>query len=533
MFAIYSMAVLSLTEDECRELLQENRAILLPRYVAATKRALARARFMSSTSIVVLQALVLHILCIRHDYEPRAVWALTGAAIRIAEGMGMRLDGTLLGLSPFETETHRRIWWQLRMHDFRAAELSGQAKFRDFDLDENTPKRPANINDSDMYPTMPHAPAESTKPTEMIWIMLRSDLASFAANQKVKMKRAGKSVPASEEFSAMDDLKMKDGFIKNLEDMIETKYLRYCDPCQPLQLVTLGAGRIAMNLIKFVAHHPRRWATLEQVPASEQQFVWNICMQLLEQYQMLQSIPQLRRFAWNVPYYIQWHAVIHVLDTLRAEPLHQDVVKAWRLIDALYENNSEMLLSTNRPILVAVGNLCLKAFSARAAALTKEKRSVVGPPIYITKLREQREAAKARREAAMARNKRRESFDREKRLTNADTDQKWSDTAPWSTGVDDQAQSQQYPGTKLTPNTVQGGTRTADDAFWLSDTLDNDLFAGTGIDMMNADSEAILAQGSWLDTPNSGEAIDWDQWDAWIGIVDPVRSNGASGTEKS
>jgi hypothetical protein len=49
--------------------------------------------------------------------------------------MGMHLDGILLGLSPFETEIRRRIWWQLRMYDFRAAELSGQAKFRDFELD--------------------------------------------------------------------------------------------------------------------------------------------------------------------------------------------------------------------------------------------------------------------------------------------------------------------------------------------------------------------------------------------------------------
>lgn len=115
MFAIYSMAVLSLTDSECKEMLGETRATLLPRYVAATKTALARARFMSSTSIVVLQALMLHILSIRDIYEPRAVWSLTGVAIRIAEGMGMRLDGTLLGLSPFETEIRRRIWWQLKM----------------------------------------------------------------------------------------------------------------------------------------------------------------------------------------------------------------------------------------------------------------------------------------------------------------------------------------------------------------------------------------------------------------------------------
>lgn len=67
------MAVLSLAENECKEMLEETQALMLPRCVAATNAALSRARFMSSTSVVVLQTLVLHILSIRDASEPRAV----------------------------------------------------------------------------------------------------------------------------------------------------------------------------------------------------------------------------------------------------------------------------------------------------------------------------------------------------------------------------------------------------------------------------------------------------------------------------
>ena len=63
---------------------------------------------------------------------------------------------------------------------------------------------------------------------------------------------------------------------------------------------------------------------MEQVAASEQQLVWRTDIQLLEQYNVMQSTPQLRRFTWNVPYFIQWHIVIHILDTLRTDPLHLD-----------------------------------------------------------------------------------------------------------------------------------------------------------------------------------------------------------------
>jgi hypothetical protein len=305
---------------------------------------------------------------------------------------------------------------------------------------------------------------------------------------------------------------------------METKYLRFCDPSQPLQLMALLGARSTTNLVRFMAHHPRRWSNLVQVPESEQQLVWSIIVQLLEQYNMMQSSPQLQRFAWYVPSFIPWHIVIHVLDTLRTDPLHPDAVKAWRLIDTLYENNSEMLLSIKMPIFVAVGNLCLKAFSARAAALTKEKRSLSDPPVYITKLREQREAAKARREAAIAKSKGRDATDSEKRLTTTDADATWPQTNRRSAEALVEPQPQQCSAA----NPVQGSTWTGDDAFWLSEALDDGFFVGGAADVMNLDTDAILAQDYWLDTPN-GEVIDWAQWDAWFGNLDPVRPNIGAG----
>ena len=532
MFAIYSIAVLSLTKDECKEILGEPRASLRRRYVTATKAALSRAKFMSTTSIVVLQALLLHIFSIRHSHEPRAIWSLTGATIRIAEGMGMRLDGSLLGLSPFETELRRRIWWQIKMHDFRAAELGGQAKLRDIEVDDTTPKKPANVNDSDLHPTMAQAPTESNKATEMIWVTFRSELASFAASQKVKMQKKGKAMFSSEEYPAMDDLKMKDEFITKLEDMLEAKYLRFCDPSQPLQFLTLVMGRAAINLMRFLSHHPRRWAKLDKVPTSEQDYVWNVVIQLLEQYRMVQTNPQLHLFAWNTPYFIQWHAVIHLLDTLRADPLHLDAAKAWGLIDALYENNSEMLLSTNRPIFVAVGNLCLKAFSARVVALTRQGTSLSDPPEYIVKLQEQRQAAKARRQTAIAKIKRQENHHDKNGPIARKTDVSWQGATSMSTPMSTETlvdnQPQHYSVAMQQANPVQESIWTGDDAYWLKDAMDDCFFTSGPTDAVNQGMDAILAQESWFETPNS-DGIDWEQWDAWQGNVEPIRPNPGLG----
>ncbi|OAL26196.1 hypothetical protein AYO22_04374 [Fonsecaea multimorphosa] len=525
MFAIYSIAVLSLTEDECKEILGETRVILLSYYVAATKRALFRAKFMSTTSIVVLQALVLHILSIRDDYEPRAVWSLSGVALRVAEGMGMGLDGTFLGLPPFETEIRRRIWWQIRSHDARAAELSGQAKFRgDFEFTETTPKMPANVDDRDIYPAMSQAAVESTRPTEMIFCMIRSTMATFAAAQIKKIGKVRKAAFASDEYPAMDDLGGKDDFIKEVEDILETKYLRFCDPSQPLQLMALICGRTASNLIRFLAHHPRRWAYQDHVPASERRLVWGVVIRLLEQYNMMQTDPNLRRFAWHVSYFIQWHAVIHVLDTLRTDPLHGDAQSAWRLIDTLFENNLEMLLSMNRPIAAAVGNLCLKAFAAREAVLRRQQTVLHRPPEYITKLREQREAAKARREEATMRSQMQDPLSDQNRLKTSDADPTSPDTILRSRDTHAAAQPQQHLLSKQQVSDFQSNARGEDDAFWLSDTLGDGFPPDGAADMMSLYTDAILAQEYSLNTPNDG-AIDWERWDSWFGHLNPLQPN--------
>lgn len=517
MYAIYSIAVLSLPDQECKDVLGQPRKTLHRYYVAATKAALARAKFMSSTSIVVLQALILHILSIRDAYHFRAVWTLTGVAIRIAQVAGLHVDGALLGLSPFESEIRRRIWWQLTLNDFRAAELCGQAKFRNLELDQTTPKRPANVDDCDLSPSMTEPPQDSARPTEMLWCVLRADMLSFAAGPIAKAKRQPKHAFTSEEYAAMDDLKSKDDFSRQLEDHLETSYLRFCDPSQPLHLLALIVGRVAANIIRFVAHHPRRWAKQKEIPLAERQLLWEVVTRLLEQYNMAQSTAQLQRFAWNAPYFIQWQAVIHLMDTLRAEPLHVDAEKAWRLIDVLYENNLEMLLSTKEPIYVAVGNLCLKAYNARLAAVQKQDPAQSGTPAYIAMLRKQREEAKLRRQLSLAKSQEQTAPTVKVNLSDQVVDSTSSPSTVRKAGDShDDGRPKGDGKSNLWP---QGGnTSTGDDAFWLGSHTGRDIVSkNVGVpDLMNLDTEAILAQEFSIDTLNN-DVINWEQWDVWLG----------------
>ena len=519
MFAIYGAAVMSLKDDECKQRLGEPRKMLLSRYTSAAKVALSRAKFMGTISLVVLQALVLHLLSVRDIYAPRAVWSLTGVAVRIAQSMGLDRDGASLGLPPFETELRRRIWWQLKTHDFRTAELCGLAKFRDLDTGAGSTQWPTNINDDQFYPGMPSLVAESIAFTDNIFIAVRYELARFAASRVDKFRQSGIS-PNRWDLHATESKVMGDEAFKEIEELLETKYLRYCDPTQPLHLLTMLTVRLSMNNVRFLTHHPRRWASIEQTPLSERQMVWELSIKLLEQYTMWQSNPQLKQFAWHAAYSRQWPAFIHILDTLRANPQIAHADKAWQLIGSLYENNPDMVFETRKPIHVAVGNLCLKAHSAREAALQSQNISPPPTAEFILQLRRQREVAKAKRQARDAKSSRPEDQVNHGQANACDTSLGPDASVVSLSNTLDSTYLQQST-TSNPPNFTGLGGVTEGDPFWSINGFD-DSQLGNLDDVMNLDPESMLAQDQSMEG-NDAQPITWEQWDAWLVDFNAIR----------
>ena len=147
---------------------------------------------MGTTNLVTLQALILHLISVRDIYEPRVIWSLTGIAVRIAQSMGLERDGIPLGLPPFETEMRRRIWWQLKFHDFRTAELCGLAKFRDVELGPENTKLPTPVNDDQLYPSMSSHVSEPNFLTDSVFVALRCELVGFAISRIATFCRQGR-----------------------------------------------------------------------------------------------------------------------------------------------------------------------------------------------------------------------------------------------------------------------------------------------------------------------------------------------------
>lgn len=455
----------------------------------------------------------------REVYDSRTLWTLSGVAIRMAEGMGLHRDGTALGLPPFETQLRRRIWFQITTLDYRTAELAGSTKFKRLGLEEVTTQAPLNINDNDIWPGMKELPVEKPEITEMSFCCIRYEFATFWT-KRLLARVGGDLTTLWENYKSPKSIADKDAGIDELEQILEEKYVRHCDPSVPIELMISIVARTAVNTMRMVAHHPRRWANDQEMPESERQLMWKLCNKIVDGYLLCIASKQLRSFAWHTTFYFQWQALIYLLDCVRANPTMDGADDAWRLVNETFEVHPEFVIDTKKPLNVAVGSLCLKAYNAREETFRREGRYLPAkPPHYIQQLRKQRDAAQAKQAARRAK--------AEAQAQTQLQSQSQSNQSPSTVSTGDlvnnmtpaDAQFAYYPTQRPLPPLhtlsleqqpkmqLQMNPPQQPVPFWF------DTFSAAGSQLTGADMDWMMMQDPVIDQSNQ---MDWSQWDSLL-----------------
>lgn len=339
-----------------------------------------------------VESLIVSQIAVRTSLDSRTLWVSTGIACRIGQGLGLHRDGDALSLSVFETEIRRRVWWQIIILDFRAAELSGSGRLADFSLFDTKP--PSNIDDSDLWVGQSQDELESTvrgrgghaRATEMINVALRCEIGSFWKEQMQKdsitfdPQRGPQFLHGIRPRPWDGDMAYRDHLINELEKRLEDKYLRYCDPGKPQELFAHIYGRAAIASMRLLAHHPRRWDNPRDTQHEERELLHNLCIRLVDYDLLYHSTQALQPYAWHVDDSFQWQALIYLLRQLHEHPL-VNATAAWDRIDRVFQYHPCIML-VNNPLHSAIQRLTVKAWCARNSALRDagEGRDISIPP---------------------------------------------------------------------------------------------------------------------------------------------------------
>ncbi|KAK2749673.1 hypothetical protein FQN57_005895 [Myotisia sp. PD_48] len=331
MFAVYYTAIATMTQTECLSRLGESRDDALTRYRFAFEQALGRANILNSQSFTLLQGLVLFLLCVRQQDNSRYVWSMTSIAYRIAQGLGLHRDGQTFGLSPFETEMRRRLWWHICTLDLRAAEDYGCDPFI-HDAFYDT-RFPLNINDDDISPDTKEPPEDRDGISEMSFFLIRCEVILIA--------RRLSFVPAStqcRQFVASHTIKDVESTIENLNKRLETRYVMYCDMNIPIHWVCATVARLIIAKLWLMVHRPMVRPSLETALAKETHSRLLVtCIEIIEFSRLLETNSNTSKWSWLFRTHMQWHPVAFLLSELCVRPMCPGTERAWRAINSVYE----------------------------------------------------------------------------------------------------------------------------------------------------------------------------------------------------
>lgn len=272
----------------------------------------------------------------------------------------------------------RRLWWQFAFFDERTANLCGSRP--SLDLQGDT-RPPLNINDSDLSPGMTHPPKERSEITEMAFCMTKFQVGDF-------LRRTIPLHPMSIDGLRRSSMSLlcKDEVINKLQDSLEQRFLRHCDPLQPLHLLCSIFCRIAICKLRLSVHNP--FPHGEQgvsTPQSESDLIFDNGMKVIGYGIMLYSAPNLRRYQWFLGANFVWDSFIYTLIELRHRKTGRRVDHAWTQIAQLFQNIPQVLTESGNPLYAAVGIWTLKVWEECSAA--REGVALSKTPDFINQLR--------------------------------------------------------------------------------------------------------------------------------------------------
>ncbi|KAJ9634480.1 hypothetical protein H2204_006305 [Knufia peltigerae] len=407
MFGIYCVSVLSLGKEDCQSLFGIPRDDLLKSYQFGCEQALLKCDVLRTEDLDCLVALYLYLVSFRPGTDPRSVSSMLGIAMRIAQRLGIHYESinTKCG-GLLEAEMRRRLWWSLVIFDHRICELS------DYKTTMLSPtwdcKTPLNINDSDIRAEMTTTPIPHDRPSETLFAVVRSEMSDFVRHTSFHLDFTnpalkGLATTNHNHINHNVDSSGHGDELSTLENLMESKHLRFCNPENPLHFMTVWVTRGHLARNRLLDHHSRHSSLMSsntttttstnhsnsntnpspnshsnpntphsshhlESSAQQHDSAMTYAMRMLECDTRLMTSPLTKGYAWYMHNYFPFPAYIHIVRSLEKRPTQKHADQAWSVMSDNYDARFSEVADDDNPLFKVFSGAILQAWDARVAA---------------------------------------------------------------------------------------------------------------------------------------------------------------------
>lgn len=254
--------------------------------------------------------------------------------------MGLHRDGKTLGLSIFETELRRRLWWCIAANDGRVAE-DHSITISSHDPSTNI-EFPSNVDDNELYPGMTELLGSRGRWTEM-------SLPLIMKEYSIARRRLYDVLPPLR--TDMPSEATRKEILDKAIAHCEREYFQYCNSIIPVQRAAMLIGRAVMAKLDFVSR--LQWLSMANQNTtrglvSTDETLAEAC-QILEYGTQMQSDELLQNYRWIVDIYPQYHVLLYVVWRLCVQPTGPSVERAWCQVEKSFDVQIGRLGFENSP----------------------------------------------------------------------------------------------------------------------------------------------------------------------------------------
>ncbi|RDL34637.1 uncharacterized protein BP5553_07765 [Venustampulla echinocandica] len=324
-FAAMFSGVVSMDESVILRDFGVSKASLISNFKLGTETALARANFLRTTKLETLQGFVMYLIPLCRAEVSRAHSVLFGAALRMAECMGLHRDGETYGMNALETHVRRLIWHQLCFLDIRTCEAQGPRP--SIRRDEYDTKLPLNVDIADL-----HATGDPPAPVDR-WTDTTLSLIRFEINDMMRTIWVDRPRIQRRKISLTAELSK----IETFKNTMAAKYDHLMDDRIPFQKYARLVKALLLSRLHVMVLHQYHNSVVSPMPDRLKNILIASATTNLETAMAVGTLPELHNYEWYTGALTQHHTAFLLLLEIYIAPHRKEADRIWTCLDWIFE----------------------------------------------------------------------------------------------------------------------------------------------------------------------------------------------------
>jgi hypothetical protein len=236
-------------------------------------------------------------------------------------------------------------------------------------------RTPLNVNDSDIRPEMKVPPTIREGSTDALFAVVRSEMGDFARHSNLHLDFINprlKSISQRPDADGAAHLAELVAFEKSIEE----RYLKHCNPENPVHFMTLWTTRCYLARYHLFSHYARTFQSA--LTDQQRDAAMSYARRMLECDTLLNNSPLTIGYQWLIQFHFPFPAYLHILQDLRKRPYAQNTAAAWQTVNDNYTSRFRFINLEDDPRPNVLFRVVAQAWKEYQAALNRIGQS---PPI--------------------------------------------------------------------------------------------------------------------------------------------------------